>query len=54
MPAVVAQLTTAWAEYGVKSAHLRLYAARFFLVLSPVSGNLNNDELVCLVDQIRL
>jgi hypothetical protein len=42
MAFVTIQLTTDLPDYGVKSAHINMYTARFFLVLKQISGNLNS------------
>ena len=42
---VTIQLTSDLPDSGVKSAHLHLYTARFFLVLEQIRGNLNSYEL---------
>ena len=39
---VTIQLTSDLPDSGVKSAHIHLYIARFFLVLEQIRGNLNS------------
>ena len=39
---VTIQLTSDLPDSRVKSAHIHLYTARFFLVLEQIRGNLNS------------
>jgi hypothetical protein len=41
---VTIQLTSDLPDSGVKSAHIHLYTARFFLVLEQIRGNLNSCQ----------
>jgi hypothetical protein len=41
---VTIQLTSDLPDSGVKSAHIHLYTARFFLVLEQIRGNLNSYQ----------
>ena len=41
---VTIQFTSDLSDSGVKSAHIHLYTARFFLVLEQIRGNLNSYE----------
>ena len=41
---VTIQLTSDLPDSGVKSAHIRLYTARFILVLEQIRGNLNSYQ----------
>jgi hypothetical protein len=41
---VTIQLTSDLPDSGVKSAHIRLYTARFILVLEQIRGNLNRYQ----------
>jgi hypothetical protein len=41
---VTIQFTSDLPDSGVKSAHIRLYTARFILVLEQIRGNLNSYQ----------